>query len=58
MTDREYILRIRLPPKEDSKRANRRLRAALKLLLRTFQIRCVSCEPAGKPVPLTKEPKR
>lgn len=50
MTDREYILRIRVPPGDDKPRATRRLRAAIKVLKRTFQLTLVEFSPA-KPQP-------
>ena len=50
MIDREFIVRLRLPPGEDDPKAGiRKLRAILKRLLRRYGIKAVSCEPAKQP---------
>ena len=50
MIDREYIVRLRLPPGEYDKRVGvRKLRRILKRLGRTYGIKAVSCEPAKQP---------
>ena len=45
--DREYLIRLRVPPGESDAAGVRRLRAFLKSALRRFQLRCVTCEPAS-----------
>jgi len=56
MIDREYIIRLRLPFQEfpgdtDPRAGVRKLRAILKRLLRTYNIRCVECRPADQQPP-------
>ena len=49
MTEREYIMRLRLPASDNHDASIRRLRAALKRLLRSYQIQCVDLRPVEKP---------
>lgn len=51
MVDREYVIRLRVPPGDKPDAAIRRIRAALKVMLRRFQLRCVSIEPAEQQPP-------
>ncbi len=46
---REYNVKIRLPPGDDEKGSIRRLRAWLKRLLRSHNVRCLEIAPADKP---------
>ena len=50
MIDREYVIRLRMPPNDtDPAKSIRKLRRILKRLGRTYGIKAVSCEPAKQP---------
>ena len=45
--DREYIMRVRVPKGDDQGQTTRRLRAAIKVLKRVFQLTLVEFRPAN-----------
>ena len=49
----EYTLRLRVPADATDQDGTRRLRAALKRLLRSYGLRCIAVEPA---IPLSNAP--
>lgn len=50
MRPAEFVVRLRAEGPGDEQAVVRRLRGALKVLLRSFRLRCVSVEPATKPM--------
>lgn len=51
MESPKYLLAVRPLPDDSDVEGVRRLRSLLKIMLRTFRIRCVSCEPWTEPKP-------
>ncbi|HEX4150346.1 MAG TPA: hypothetical protein VHY20_15220 [Pirellulales bacterium] len=49
MSRREFVIVLRAEGSADEAETCRRLRAALKVLLRSFRLRCLSIQPAAEP---------